>query len=154
MIPTATNAMSSYERRAMCRSVGETERLAAAFAVQLTPGSFVAMTGPLGAGKSVIARAIGAAWGVVDPMPSPTYTIMAVHNARVPIYHMDLYRLGSADELEFAGLRAYFQSDGLCLVEWAERARDAWPNSGWIINIEVGAGDDRLITITSFGQQS
>lgn len=138
----------------MCRSVGETERLAAAFAVQLTPGSFVAMTGPLGAGKSVIARAIGAAWGVVDPMPSPTYTIMAVHNARVPIYHMDLYRLGSADELEFAGLRAYFQSDGLCLVEWAERARDAWPNSGWIINIEVGAGDDRLITITSFGQQS
>lgn len=138
----------------MCRSVGETERLAAAFAVQLTPGSFVAMTGPLGAGKSVIARAIGAAWGVVDPMPSPTYTIMAVHNGRVPIYHMDLYRLGSADELEFAGLRAYFQSDGLCLVEWAERARDAWPNSGWIINIEVGEGDDRLITITSFGQQS
>ncbi len=154
MDASATSAIPSYERRALCRSVGETERLAAAFAVQLSAGSFVAMTGPLGAGKSVIARAIGVAWGVAEPMPSPTYTIMAVHQGRVPIYHMDLYRLGSADELEFAGLRTYFQSDGLCLVEWAERARDAWPNLGWIISIEVGEGDDRLISITSFGSRS
>jgi tRNA threonylcarbamoyladenosine biosynthesis protein TsaE len=141
-----------YERRALCRSVGETERLAAAFAVHLSPGAFVAMTGSLGAGKSVVARAIGATWGVVDPMPSPTYTIMAVHQGRVPIYHMDLYRLGSVDELDFAGLRSYFQSDGLCLVEWAERARDAWPSVGWTINIEVGDGDNRLITVSSFGR--
>lgn len=143
-----------YERRALCRSVGETERLAAAFAVHLAPGTFVGMTGPLGAGKSVIARAIGAAWGVVDPMPSPTYTIMAVHRGRVPIYHMDLYRLGSSDELEFAGLRGYFESDGICLVEWAERVRDSWPENGWFVNIEVGEGDERRISITPFGQAS
>lgn len=141
-----------YERRAVCRSVGDTERLAAAFAVHLAPGMFVGMTGPLGAGKSVIARAIGVAWGVVDPMPSPTYTIMAVHRGRVPIYHMDLYRLGSSDELEFAGLRGYFESDGICLVEWAERARDSWPENGWFVNIEVGEGDERRISITPFGQ--
>lgn len=150
----ANRSAPMYERRALCRSVGQTERLAASFAVHLSPGSFVAMTGPLGAGKSVIARAIGAAWGVVDPMPSPTYTIMAVHQGRVPVYHMDLYRLGSADELEFAGLRSYFDSEGICLVEWAERARDSWPENGWLIRIEVGEGDERRISITPFGQIS
>lgn len=147
-------ADSLYERRAVCRSVGETERLAAAFAVHLAPGTFVAMSGPLGAGKSVIARAIGAAWGVVDPMPSPTYTIMAVHRGRVPVYHMDLYRLGSADELEFAGLRSYFEGEGICLVEWAERVRDSWPEIGWLITIEVGDGEERRISIAPFGQTS
>lgn len=154
MSSASVKTSSVYERRALCRSVSETERLAASFAVHLIPGSFVAMTGPLGAGKSVVARAIGVAWGVGDPMPSPTYTIMAVHRGRVPIYHMDLYRLGSTDELEFAGLRSYFQSDGICLVEWAERARDAWPETGWHITIEVGEGDDRRITIAPIGQSS
>lgn len=140
-----------YERHALCTSVAETERIAASFAVHLAPGSFVALTGPLGAGKSVIARAIGAAWGVVDPMPSPTYTIMAVHQGRIPVYHMDLYRLASADELEFAGLSSYFESDGLCLVEWAERARDAWPSSGWTVNVEIKGEAERKITIATFG---
>lgn len=140
-----------YERYALCTSVAETERMAASFAVHLAPGSFVALTGPLGAGKSVIARAIGAAWGVVEPMPSPTYTIMAVHRGRIPVYHMDLYRLGSADELEFAGLRSYFESDGLCLVEWAERASEAWPSSGWVVRVEIIGEAERKITITPFG---
>lgn len=140
----------NYVRRARTRSEQETERLAAAFAVHLGPGSFVAMTGPLGAGKSVVARAIGAAWGVLEPMPSPTYTLMAIHHGRLPIYHMDLYRLDSVDELEFAGLRPYFQSDGICLVEWAERVRDIWPDSGWQVAIEIGPENHRVISITSF----
>jgi tRNA threonylcarbamoyladenosine biosynthesis protein TsaE len=143
-----------YERHALCASVDSTERLAAFFAVHLAPGSFVALSGPLGAGKSVIARAIGAAWGIVEPMPSPTYTIMAVHQGRVPIYHMDLYRLASADELEFAGLRSYFQSDGVCLVEWAERARDAWPRSGWTIQITTTGDTQRKVVIAPFGKSS
>lgn len=143
---------NSYERHALCSSVEESERLAASFAVRLTPGSFVALSGPLGAGKSVIARAIGAAVGVVDPMPSPTYTIMAVHNGRIPIYHMDLYRLNSADELEFAGLRSYFKSEGICLVEWAERARDAWPPSGWTVHIEMRSSSERKVIIAPFGK--
>lgn len=141
----------SYERYAVCRSVQETERLAASFAAQLSSGSFVALSGPLGAGKSVIARAIGTAWGVTAPMPSPTYTIMAVHQGRVPIYHMDLYRLGSSDELEMAGVSDYFQGDGICLVEWADRIRDVWPSSGWAITIAQGEGDVRRVSIKQFG---
>ena len=144
----------SYERHALCASIHETERLAASFAVRLAPGSFVGMTGPLGAGKSVFARAIGTAWGVIDPMPSPTYTIMSVHRGRIPIYHMDLYRIASADELEFAGLRTYFQHDGICLVEWAERARESWPSSGWTVRVDVKSDNARKIMITSYGRVS
>lgn len=140
-----------YERHVVCDSVEETERVAATFAAHLGPGDFVALSGPLGAGKSVMARAIGRVFGVVAPMPSPTYTLMAVHQGRLPIYHMDLYRLGSIDELEFAGLRAYFESDGLCLVEWGERARDVWPPTGWQIRIEMSGGDRREIAIVPFG---
>ncbi len=142
---------NAYSRRAMCCSVGESERLAAALAVHLRPGSFIALSGPLGAGKSVFARAIGAAWGVTEPMPSPTYTIMTVHQGRLPVYHMDLYRLGSADELEFAGLRGFFDADGICLVEWAERVREAWPSVGWHVTIEPAGHDRRLIDISQFG---
>ena len=152
IMQVASHPKSAYERHARCATVQETERLAASFAVHLFPGSFVAMTGALGAGKSVIARAIGAAWGVVDAMPSPTYTIMAVHRGRIPIYHMDLYRLTSADELEFAGLRHYFQGDGICLVEWAERAREAWPPFGWTVHIEASGESERKIVIAAFGK--
>ena len=150
--PVHDIASETYERLLLCHSVAETERMAASFAVHLKPGMFVALTGPLGAGKSVVSRAIGAALGVVDPMPSPTYTIMAVHQGRVPIYHMDLYRLNSVDELDFAGLRSYFDSDGICLVEWAERVRDAWPAAGWSISIEMRDGDSRLVKISPFGE--
>lgn len=151
MLPIPSMHAASYTRRALCRTVGETERVAAAFAVQLVPGSFVALTGPLGAGKSVFARAIGNALGVIEPMPSPTYTIMAVHQGRLPVYHMDLYRLGSTDELEFAGLRSYFDSDGVCLVEWAERVRECWPDRGWHVSIDPIASERRLIEISPFG---
>jgi tRNA threonylcarbamoyladenosine biosynthesis protein TsaE len=142
--------LPSYERYVICRSVEETERLAASFASLLSTGSFVALLGPLGAGKSVVARAIGAAWGVSEPMPSPTYTIMTVHQGRVPIYHMDLYRVGSQSELEMAGLSSYFQSDGISLVEWADRARELWPCAGWEIVLDMRAEDERKIVIRRF----
>lgn len=142
-----------YERYVHCRSVAHTERVAAAFAAYLGPGDFVALSGPLGAGKSVIARAIGMALGVIGAMPSPTYTLMAVHHGTHPVYHMDLYRLNSAAELDLAGLTSYFESDGVCLVEWAERFPETWPTAGWSIVIEMGEGENRRISIQRFGHK-
>lgn len=151
MTRSVGNAWVPYERHAICSSVEETERLAASFAAHLGPGAFVALSGPLGAGKSVVARAIGAAWGVIEPMPSPTYTIMAIHPGRLTVCHMDLYRLGSSDELEFAGLPSYFDGDGICLVEWAERAHDTWPACGWSVTIEPRGDTERKVVIAPFG---
>lgn len=125
--------------------------MAAELASHLAPGDFVALIGPLGAGKSVVARAIGQHLGVTGPMPSPTYTIMTVHQGTLPIYHMDLYRIGSIDEFELAGLHTYFESDGVCLVEWAERVRTLWPTAGWSATLRFADGNKREITIERWG---
>ena len=84
-------------------------------------------------------------------MPSPTYTLMAVHQGRVPIYHMDFYRVASEGEADFAGLEEYFAGDGVCLVEWADRARAIWPTSGWTVTIEIADIEERRIGIARFG---
>ena len=111
----------------ICTTVADTERLAATFAVRLGPGSWVGLIGPLGAGKSVFARAVRRALGVETGMPSPSYTLMSVHQGRMPVYHMDWYRIQSPDELDFAGLAPYFAGNGVCLVEWSARAKAIWP---------------------------
>ena len=133
-----------------CHAPGETEALATEFASRLAPGSWVGLIGPLGAGKSVFARAIGRAWGVDGPMPSPTFTLMAAHLGRCLVYHIDLYRVTSADEFDFAGLAPYFTGDGICLVEWADRLPTVWPSDGWTVTIEILGLTARRITVASF----
>ncbi len=131
------------------KSEAETEQLAAAFARILNPGSWVGLIGALGSGKSVFARAVGRAWGVEVAMPSPTYTLMNCLAGRCPIYHMDLYRIESADELDFAGLTPYFSSSGICLVEWAEKAHSLWPAMGWTVTFDQLDENSRRIEIAS-----
>lgn len=141
-----------------CRSVAETEALASAWAEQLGSGSWVGLIGPLGAGKSVFARAIGRAFGVTAVMPSPSYTLMVSHEGRCPVHHIDLYRVESREELDFAGVTPYFSGtgsgSGICLVEWADRVREIWPSSGWIVEIEVTGAESRRITITPITEGS
>jgi tRNA threonylcarbamoyladenosine biosynthesis protein TsaE len=132
-------------------SESETETLAREFARRLAPGSWVGLIGHLGSGKSVFARAVGREWGVTAPMPSPTYTLMNCVDGRCPVYHMDLYRIESADELDFAGLTPYFSGSGICLVEWAEKARSLWPVAGWTVTIDATGPTTRRITIAAFG---
>ena len=137
-----------------CRSVAETEALALAWAKQLGSGSWVGLIGPLGAGKSVFARTIGRAFGVTAVMPSPSYTLMVSHQGRCPVHHIDLYRVESREELDFAGVTPYFSGPGICLVEWADRVREIWPSSGWIVEIEITGAESRRITITPITEGS
>ncbi len=135
----------------LTRSVEETQQLAGSFAQLLCPGSWVGLVGPLGSGKSVFARAIGGFWGVTEPMPSPTYTLMNCHQGRCQICHMDLYRIGEPDELDFAGLGPYFSGPGICLVEWADKVRRRWPLVGWFVTFTRCDSSSRLIHIRHFG---
>jgi|CXWL01.1.fsa_nt_gi tRNA threonylcarbamoyladenosine biosynthesis protein TsaE len=138
------------------RSTTETEAVATQFAESLGSTAFVALIGPLGAGKSVFVRAVARVFGVAGPMPSPTYAIMSIYEppggdrGRSPVYHMDLYRISSESELECAGLLPYFTMPGLCLVEWAERARAVWPEAGWTVTITPDSETDRSIAIERF----
>lgn len=107
----------------------QTEALGAALAGLLHPGDFIALHGELGAGKTRFAQGVAYGLGVARPIPvtSPTYALLNIYQARIPLYHFDLYRLASADEVLDAGFDEYFYGDGVSLVEWPERLGSLLP---------------------------
>ncbi|WP_029077175.1 tRNA (adenosine(37)-N6)-threonylcarbamoyltransferase complex ATPase subunit type 1 TsaE [Kaistia adipata] len=128
-----------------------TVRLAEDIAAKLAIGDVIALRGDLGAGKTSFARALIRAVAA-DPaleVPSPTFTIVQTYEARLPIAHFDLYRLGSADELDEIGFDEAV-SEGVVLVEWPERAEDYLPAGHLEISLEI-EGTGRLATLTGGG---
>lgn len=131
----------------------ETLEFAKQFSGDLKPGNVVALSGELGAGKSVLARALMRSLGVKDKaLPSPTYTIIQEYEGKeCRIAHMDWYRLESVEELEAIGVREYFQKPWICLIEWPERASELLADSA--IRIKMQCLDDypeaRLIEIST-----
>jgi len=111
------------------RSVEETIRLGARLGCLLEPGSFIALSGELGSGKTQFAQGIAAGLGLDSayPVTSPTFTILNEYPGRLTLYHFDLYRLGGADEVMDLGFEELFYGDGVCVVEWMERLGDHLP---------------------------
>ena len=108
------------------RSPQETERLGAALAQYLLPGDVLAYTGDLGAGKTAFTRGLAAGLGITDRVTSPTYTVVNEYlSGRLPLFHFDMYRLHSADELFDIGWEDYLSRGGVCAVEWSENVEEA-----------------------------
>lgn len=128
----------------------ETEQLGADLAAQLSPGDIIAFTGDLGAGKTAFTRGLARGLGVQERVTSPTFTIVNEYEGgRLPLFHFDMYRLGSSDELFDIGWEDYLARGGVCAVEWSEIIDDAL--EGHIIRVDIRRGTDdnqRLITIT------
>lgn len=127
-----------------------TERLAEALARVAVPGDVLALDGPLGAGKTAFARAfIRALIGPAEEVPSPTFTLVQSYDApRFTIFHVDLYRLEDAAELDELGLDEAFAS-GVTLIEWPARA-EAWRGPAWLtirFALVPGAADCRHLTL-------
>jgi tRNA threonylcarbamoyladenosine biosynthesis protein TsaE len=114
------------------------EELAREIACKITPGSRLFLSGDLGAGKSVFARAVLRELGVKGSIPSPSFIVDAVYNSRgLEIHHIDLYRLeGSPDEMAFYGIYEVLESDAVVIVEWAERLDDAALEKGTFVSID------------------
>lgn len=104
-------------------SVEETIRLGERLGRLLEPGSFIALTGELGAGKTQFVRGVASGLGIDSSVPitSPTFTLLNEYQGRIRLYHFDLYRLGGVDDAAELGFDEYFHGDEVCLVEWAER---------------------------------
>jgi tRNA threonylcarbamoyladenosine biosynthesis protein TsaE len=119
------------------RSREDTAAWAEQFATTLTPGAVVALTGELGAGKTVVAKAIGKALGVTEDILSPTFNYILEYRGRVPFYHADLYRLNSVADFRALGLDEYFEKNGIFVIEWAERIRDILPVSAVSIHLRA-----------------
>ena len=104
----------------------ETEALGEALAGQLEPGTVIAFTGDLGAGKTAFVRGLARGLGVRERVTSPTFTtVNEYEGGRLPLFHFDMYRLGSADELFDIGWEDYLARGGVCAVEWSENVSDA-----------------------------
>jgi len=128
----------------LSHSESETTEIAARFALSLKPGEVVAISGELGAGKSVFCRAVMRALGVTDEaLPSPTFAIIQEYDANdCRVAHMDWYRLDDAAEIEMLGVRDFFQPPWICLIEWAERAGEILP--GHSIRIHLQADSEHM----------
>ena len=132
-------------------SADETQALGKKLAESLRPGDVIAYFGDLGAGKTAFTRGIAEGLGVSEQVTSPTYTIVNEYlSGRLPLFHFDMYRLGSSDELFDIGWEDYLARGGVCAVEWSERAEDAFDGSTVRIDFRRSAQHDgwRVITIT------
>ena len=128
----------------------DTERLGRELAARLSAGSVVAFTGDLGAGKTAFTRGLAAGLGVTDRVTSPTFTIVNEYGGgRLPLFHFDLYRLTSPEELYDIGWEDYLRRDGVCAVEWSENVADALEDGCIRVDIRRGeAENERVIEIT------
>ena len=128
-------------------SPGETEVIGFALGQILTAGTIVAYRGDLGAGKTAFTRGLARGLGYADAVTSPTYTIVNEYlGGRLPLFHFDMYRLRSSDDLWGIGWDDYLDRDGVCAVEWSENVEDAMENAVFV-TIEKLGGDSRRITI-------
>ena len=125
----------------------ETEAVGAALGRVLTPGSVVAYRGDLGAGKTAFTRGLARGLGCTDTVTSPTYTIVNEYlSGRIPLFHFDMYRLRSSDDLWDIGWEDYLERGGVCAVEWSENVAEAMEKP-ITVAIEKLGENTRRITI-------
>ncbi len=131
-------------------SADETQALGARLAARLQPGDVLAYYGDLGAGKTALTRGIAQGLGVQDCVTSPTYTIVNEYlSGRLPLFHFDMYRLSSSEELFDIGWEDYLARGGVCAVEWSENVDDALQDAIRVsIEKDPDEPDTRHITIT------
>jgi tRNA threonylcarbamoyladenosine biosynthesis protein TsaE len=125
-----------------------TERLGRRLGGRLHPGDVVALIGPLGAGKTVLARGIAGGAGASGYIASPSFVVIREYAGPIRVYHADLYRLERPDEIADLGLDEIVDAGGLLVVEWADRAREWLPREHIRAVLAFGASEDaRLITL-------
>ena len=128
-------------------SPAETEAVGEALAKTLRPGTVLAFRGDLGAGKTAFTRGLGRGLGCTERVTSPTYTIVNEYTSgRLPLFHFDMYRLRSSEDLFDIGWEDYLERGGVCAVEWSENVADAL-DGAIRITIEKTGDDSRKITI-------
>ncbi len=128
-------------------SPAETEAVGAALGKILTPGTLIAYRGDLGAGKTAFTRGLARGLGYADMVTSPTYTIVNEYlGGRLPLFHFDMYRLASSDDLWDIGWEDYLDRGGVCAVEWSENVADAMENAVYV-TIEKTGEESRRITV-------
>lgn len=146
MTPTLTHTVELPDLAA-------TEAFGRRLGAALFSGAVVALVGPLGAGKTHLARAIAEGLGVADSrvVTSPTFVLIQEYRGRLPIYHFDAYRLKSEAEFDDLGTQEYYDSGGVCLIEWADRVPGSLPPEQLRITLEPLGPTARRATLAAAG---
>lgn len=148
-----TESADAFVARLTTASVAETIAMGRRIGEQLSPGDVLALVGRLGAGKTHLAKGISLGLGVVDDrsVNSPTFVLVNEYDGRLPIHHIDAYRLTSADELAALGFEEMLAESCVVLIEWADRVVDALPPRAWWIEIETpGESQDESTRVFTF----
>ena len=118
----------------------------------VAPGSVLTLVGDLGVGKTVFTQGLAEGLGISDAVNSPTFTIVQIfEEGRIPLYHLDVYRIGDISEMDEIGYEDYFYGDGVCLIEWANLIEELLPERYMEIRIEKNLEkgfDYREITVS------
>ena len=137
------------ERRISIKGVDEMRELGLELAAALEPGDIIAMVGNLGTGKTTLSKYIAEGLGVTEALSSPTFNIVKEYRSgRIPLFHFDVYRLSSGEDLVDIGAEDYLYGDGVCLIEWADIVADILPEETIVIRLEYGENEGaREVTI-------
>ena len=131
----------------------ETIELGQKFGALLTKGSIVGFFGNMGSGKTTMIKGVTHGLGVKELVKSPSFVVITEYQGKLPVYHIDLYRINQLNELSEIGFEQYLYADGVSLIEWADRAENLLPDNTIKINIEIINHNQRKITITNFNKQ-
>ena len=139
--------------RLRTKSVDDTRALAFEVASLSRPGDIILLAGDLGAGKTAFAQGFGRALGVVEPITSPTFTLVRTYEeGRFPLIHVDVYRLDHLQELVDLGITEIIDGDGVTLIEWGDAVAPLLPPDFLEVSLELGATDDeRLVRLRGMG---
>ena len=133
-------------------SVDATRDLAAAVSSLARPGDVIVLAGDLGAGKTAFVQGFGRGLGVTDRITSPTFTLVHVYEGRVPVHHLDVYRLEQLSEVLDLGLAEMLDEGGVVLVEWGDAILPVLPHDLLEVRLTFGAGeDDRHVAFRPVG---
>ena len=135
------------EKTFTVRTAEEMEALGRSIGEKCTPGTVISLRGSLGAGKTVFAKGVARSLGIQEAIVSPTFTLVQEYEGKLPMYHMDLYRITSEDDFQMIGGEDMLYSDGVTLVEWSEIINDTLPVGTLFVQITVNDDQSRTVVM-------
>ena len=133
-------------------SADETTALGYKIGKKLKKGDIIAMQGTLAAGKTTITKGIAQALDISEEITSPTFCLISEYYGRMPLYHMDVYRLDSTEDFINLGVDDMLYGDGVCIIEWSEKIMDELPKNTIILRILPQDDNSRKIEIENFNE--
>ena len=140
------------EVRLITASAEETRQMAERLAAFLSAGSLLTLSGQLGAGKTTFTQGLAKGLGVQKNVTSPTFTILKSYKGRLPLYHIDAYRLEGLDQ--DLGFEEYISGDGVCVIEWSNFIEDILPYECINIDFSINDDDSRTLVIRGYGEEN